>query len=57
MGSVLFAVIFIQHGSTCSAFLPDGREGREIIFIYQRIIGILVLYFECAGASVGSSFL
>lgn len=46
MGSILFSVIFIQHGSTCSAFLPVVRE--IICFTYQRIIGSLIHYIECA---------
>ena len=46
-----FAAIFILHGSTCIAFLP---VVRKITFIYQRIIGIRILYFDCAGACVGS---
>lgn len=52
MGSILFAVIFIHHGSIFCVFFPDVRE---IILSYQRIIGIRILYFESAGASVGSS--
>ena len=46
MGSILFAVIFIHHGSTSSVFLP---VGREIFFTFQRSIGIRIHYFECAG--------
>lgn len=51
MGSVLFAVIFIHHGSTSSVFLP---VVRKITSIYQHIIGCLISYFECAGACFGS---
>ena len=49
MGSILFyfGVVFFLHGSTCSAFLPDGREIFCITF--QLIIGSLICYFECAG--------
>lgn len=45
MGSILFAVIFIQHGSTFSVFLPDGRE-----IAFQRCICCLICYFKCAGS-------
>lgn len=54
MGSILFAVIFIQHGSIFCAFLPDLRKPT---FIYQRIICSLISYFECAGACVGSGII
>ena len=54
MGSILFAVIFIQHGSTCSAFTPDVRE-----IAFQRSIGIRIHYFECARSYgfAGSGFI
>lgn len=54
MGSILFAVIFIQHGSICIAFLPDVRE---ITIVFQRRICCLILYFECAGTCVGSGLI
>lgn len=58
MGSVLFyfGVIFLQHGSTCSSYLP---VVREIFFTFQRSIGIRIHYFECAGSygSVGSGII
>lgn len=46
MGSILFSVIFIQHGSTFSAFLPVVREIFCITF--QLNTGSLIHYFECA---------
>lgn len=57
MGSILFAVIFIHHGSTSSVFLPVVREIS--CFTYQRIIGSLICYYECAGSYgfVGSGFI
>ena len=48
---IYYFVIFIHHDSTCIAFLPDFRK---ITRSYQRIIGIRILYFDCAGACVGS---
>ena len=52
-----FAAIFIQHGSTFSAYLPVVRKTKCIA--YQRIIGCRILYFECAGgyAWVGSGII
>lgn len=49
MGSILFyfGVIFFLHGSICCAFLPDFR--KISCFAYQRIIGSLICYYECAG--------
>lgn len=57
MGSILFSVIFIQHGSTCSAFLPVVRE--IICITFQRSICCRILYFECAGfyGSIGSGII
>lgn len=47
MGSILFyfVSVFIQHGSTFSAFLP------VIEITNQRIIGIRIFYFESASYS------
>ena len=36
--------VFIKNGAI--AYLPFGRE---IIFAFQRIIGSLICYYECAG--------
>ena len=43
----------ILHGAL--AFLPNGRK----TYIYQRIIGSLICYYECAGTygSVGSGII
>ena len=53
MASILFyfAVIFIQHGSTCSVFLP---VVRKITIAFQCSIGICIHYFECAGSGTRS---
>ena len=49
MGSILFyfGVVFFLNGSTCSAYLPVVR--KIFCFTYQRIIGSLICYYECAG--------
>ena len=49
MGSILFyfVSVFIQHGSTFSAFLPVVKRAS----LFQHRIGIRIFYFESASYS------